>query len=95
MGRTGAGKSSVTLAMFRIVEPVSGEIKIDDVSISSMGLHDLRAKITILPQVSLRYQAGIEKKILQRKQHILTQSKREMWIFHVIVLQKLFYLKVL
>ena len=94
MGRTGAGKSSVTLAMFRIVEPVSGEIKIDDVSISSMGLHDLRAKITILPQVSLRYQAGIEKKILQRKQHI-TQSKREMWIFHVIVLQKLFYLKVL
>ena len=94
MGRTGAGKSSVTLAMFRIVEPVSGEIKIDDVSISSMGLHDLRAKITILPQVSLRYQAGIEKKILQRKQHI-TQSKREMCIFHVIVLQKLFYLKVL
>nr|XP_022309966.1 multidrug resistance-associated protein 1-like isoform X1 [Crassostrea virginica] len=50
VGRTGAGKSSVTLAMFRIVEPASGEIKIDDVSISSMGLHDLRAKITILPQ---------------------------------------------
>ena len=94
MGRTGAGKSSVTLAMFRIVEPVSGEIKIDDVSISSMGLHDLRAKITILPQVSLRYQAGIEKKILQRKQHI-TQSKRETWIVQAKVMGKLFYLKVL
>nr|XP_034320755.1 multidrug resistance-associated protein 1 isoform X2 [Crassostrea gigas] len=50
VGRTGAGKSSVTLAMFRIVEPAGGKIEIDDVSISSMGLHDLRSKITILPQ---------------------------------------------
>ncbi|XP_056002528.1 multidrug resistance-associated protein 1-like isoform X2 [Ostrea edulis] len=50
VGRTGAGKSSVTLGLFRIVEPVGGDIEIDNVSVSSIGLHDLRSKLTILPQ---------------------------------------------
>uniref|UniRef100_A0A8C3TEP1 ATP binding cassette subfamily C member 3 n=1 Tax=Chelydra serpentina TaxID=8475 RepID=A0A8C3TEP1_CHESE len=50
VGRTGAGKSSMTLCLFRILEAVKGEIKIDGVRISEIGLHDLRSKITIIPQ---------------------------------------------
>ena len=50
VGRTGAGKSSLTLALFRIIEPSSGSIKIDGVDVSKLGLHNLRSRITIIPQ---------------------------------------------
>jgi len=50
VGRTGAGKSSLSLALFRIIEAASGSIVIDNISVESIGLHDLRSKITIIPQ---------------------------------------------
>ncbi|MBN3303875.1 MRP1 protein, partial [Amia calva] len=50
VGRTGAGKSSLTLGLFRIIESGGGEISIDGVDIAGLGLHDLRSRITIIPQ---------------------------------------------
>jgi ATP-binding cassette subfamily C (CFTR/MRP) protein 1 len=50
VGRTGAGKSSLTLGLFRILESSFGSIVIDGWDIRNMGLHDLRKKLTIIPQ---------------------------------------------
>lgn len=51
VGRTGAGKSSLTNCLFRIIEAAEGCILIDNIDISTVGLHDLRNRITIIPQV--------------------------------------------
>lgn len=63
VGRTGAGKSSLTIALFRIIESAGGKILIDGKDIAELGLHNLRQRLTIIPQDPVLFSGSLRMNI--------------------------------
>ncbi|KAG2394743.1 ABC transporter C family member 3 [Vigna angularis] len=59
VGRTGSGKSTLVQTLLRLIEPMDGKILIDNINISLIGIHDLRSRVSIIPQDPTMFEGTI------------------------------------
>nr|POF14557.1 abc transporter c family member 3 [Quercus suber] len=101
-GRMGSGKSTLILTLFRIVEPAAGQIMIDGINISFLGLHDLRSRLSIIPQDPTMFEGSVRSNLDPLEEYtdeqiweisvnleMKSEGKKENWILQLVRMEKI------
>ncbi|EED23005.1 ABC bile acid transporter, putative [Talaromyces stipitatus ATCC 10500] len=89
VGRTGAGKSSLTLAVFRFLEARQGSIHIDGLDISKIKLHSLRSRLAIIPQDPVLFSGTIKSNLDAFDEHSDSELRDALVRVHLVTATEL------
>lgn len=84
VGRTGAGKSSLTLALFRFLEAREGVIRVDGLNIADVTLHELRSRLAIIPQDPVLFSGTVRSNLDAFNQHTNAELQDALERVHLI-----------